>query len=295
MVLHNSNRRGFTLVEMMVVIGIIALLLGVVLLIGSGALEDAKVKDTRVMLEQLQAAIDSYKQESPHRAINAATHRFGLAPPDDLMSYTPDPTYGTGNSGPQLPNLMQGGIGQYVNDSIGNGFNDDLMGGDYVPYGDIKALVFALRSRPDSRAIYDSIPERFRRTASNNEYFDLNDSGDFDQLIDQEVQYLVDGWDRPLEYFSVKTLGDSEAPTSHGWVSDALVTANRDQEVIMSYGPNGDTQDRQSPLQVEAIAKVTALGGSAAPGEVVFTNPLQTDNIYSAPGLGERVPEIQND
>ena len=105
---------AFSLVEMLVVIGIIVIILSVVLMVGQGALNDAKVKDNRVMLEQLNTAISVYSQNNPFASIKAVKKRYGPYPPDDLMAFTLFPTHGKSGTSIGIPDLMPGGVGQFV-------------------------------------------------------------------------------------------------------------------------------------------------------------------------------------
>ncbi|MCH8852712.1 MAG: prepilin-type N-terminal cleavage/methylation domain-containing protein [Planctomycetes bacterium] len=83
---------AFSLVEMLVVIGIIVIILSVVLLVGQGVINNARVKNNRVMLEQLNTAISAYSQNNPFASINAVKKRYGPYPPDELMAFDPNST-----------------------------------------------------------------------------------------------------------------------------------------------------------------------------------------------------------
>ncbi|MCH8969678.1 MAG: prepilin-type N-terminal cleavage/methylation domain-containing protein [Planctomycetes bacterium] len=280
--IRNPRRRAFSLVEMLVVIGIIVIILSVVLLIGQGAINNAKVSHTRVMLEQLNTAISAYSRNNPFASINAVKNRYGPYPPDELMAFDPSSTTpGLGNI-----NLMPGGIGQFVKVGV-SPINDDLGAGDYVPQGAVKALVWGLRSLPASREIYDSIPDRFRETAPTNvEFFDINGNGSFDPLTDKEVQYLVDGWGHPIEYFAIRELAMGEIPTSHAWVAQKLVQSNKNLPVLVSYGLDGDVQfDAEMTLEQEFER--------TNPGESLFTSQLHQDNIYLDDALKDRITRFE--
>ena len=59
-----ANSFGFTLVELMVAVVIVALLLTVLLVVGARVLEDSKTKQTQAMLNTLDSIIDEYHAET---------------------------------------------------------------------------------------------------------------------------------------------------------------------------------------------------------------------------------------
>ncbi|MCZ6654975.1 MAG: prepilin-type N-terminal cleavage/methylation domain-containing protein [Planctomycetota bacterium] len=281
--IRNPRRRAFSLVEMLVVIGIIVIILSVVLLVGQGAINDAKVNHTRVMLEQLNTAISAYSRNNPFAKINAVKQRYGPYPPDELMAF--DPASATGLA--IIPNLMPGGIGQFVKVGV-SPINDNLADANsYVPLGAVKALVWSLRALPASREIYDSIPDRFKETAPTNvEFFDINGNGSFDPLTDKEVQYLVDGWGHPIEYFAIRELATGVGFTSHSWVSQKLVQSNKNLPVLVSYGLDGDVQfDSEQTLEQEY--------DDATSGDLLFTSQFHQDNIYLDDALKDRITRFE--
>ena len=276
---------------MLVVIGIIVIILSVVLLVGQGAINDARVKDTRVMLEQVSTAISAYSQNNPFASINAVKKRYGPYPPDDLMAFTLLPTYGKSGTDIGIPDLMPGGVGQFVKVNAAGPIHDDYDASNpdpnYVDNGAVKALVWSLRSLPDSREIYDSISDRFKATVPTDvEFFDVNGNGVFDPLTDKEVQYLVDGWDHPIEYFAVREFATGEMPTSHAWVAQKLVQSNKNLPVLVSYGLDGD-------VQIDAEQTLEQAYADANLGDPVFTSQLHQDNIYLDDALKDRITRFE--
>jgi len=97
--MHNISqpRRGFTLIEIMVVIGIIALLIGILLPALSKVQERAKVTQTMGLMQEFAKACDAFQQE------------FGRYPglvPEEILANDPQIS-GTENA---LLELMGGGV-----------------------------------------------------------------------------------------------------------------------------------------------------------------------------------------
>ena len=273
---------AFSLVEMLVVIGIIVIILSVVLLVGQGVINNARVKNNRVMLEQLNTAISAYSQNNPFASINAVKKRYGPYPPDELMAFD----RASDSPGLVNVNLMPGGIGRFVKVGV-SPINDNLGDDDYVLQGAVKALVWSLRSLPASREIYDSISDRFKETVPTDvEFFDINGNGTFDPLTDKEVQYVVDGWGHPIEYFAIREFATGEVPTSHAWIAQKLVQSNKNLPVLVSYGLDGD-------VQLDAAMTLEQEYEGANPGESLFTSQLHQDNIYLDDALKDRIMRFE--
>ena len=283
--------------EMMVVIGIIAVILSVVLLIGVGAINDAKTRDTEVMLNMLNTAFAAFAADAPYKSIPEVKDRYGLFPPDALMAYDPS----SGDPDILTLNLMPGGIGRFVMLDGGtpvSPIHDDYNPGNanqdqYVPQGAVKALVWALRSRSSSSAIYDGISDRFKRTVGEpgvppTEFFDINGNGSYEPLTDKEVQYIVDGWGNPIEYYSTRErLSD---PSSHEWVASKLVPANKNLPVLVSYGLDGDLQIEQGRTLEWAYND-----NNVSSGDLMFASPLHQDNVYLDDTIKGRMAGITKD
>ncbi len=106
--MHNisQQRRGFTLIEILVVVGIIALLIGILLPALSKVQEKAKVTQTMGLMQEFSKACDAFQQE------------FGRYPglvPEEILANDPQIS-GTENA---LLELMGGGVRK-------NDVNNDL-------------------------------------------------------------------------------------------------------------------------------------------------------------------------
>ena len=77
---RNLRTRGFTLVEMMVVIVIIGILAGVVITQLSGRADRAKAEATRALISQISGALDLYKLD--HNKYPARIEDLVTQPPD---------------------------------------------------------------------------------------------------------------------------------------------------------------------------------------------------------------------
>ncbi len=113
--MHNisQQRRGFTLIEIMVVVGIIALLIGILLPALSKVQEKAKVTQTLGLMQEFAKACDSFQQE------------FGRYPglvPEEILANDPQIS-GTENA---LLELMGGGVRK--NDVDKTLYTDTTMG-----------------------------------------------------------------------------------------------------------------------------------------------------------------------
>lgn len=60
------RRRGFTIVELMMVVAIIGVLMGIVMSIATGAIRSARTKRTEVMRAMLESAIATYYAQDPN-------------------------------------------------------------------------------------------------------------------------------------------------------------------------------------------------------------------------------------
>lgn len=75
------TRRAFTLIELLMVIGIIGVLAGMILVGGNAFIKKGKLNRTKAELSQLEAAIDNYKTFK------------GVYPPDGKLSAAVGPLY----------------------------------------------------------------------------------------------------------------------------------------------------------------------------------------------------------
>ncbi len=85
------NRNGFTLIELMIVIAIMAVLATAAMPLRELSVKREKEQDLRVALRQIRNALDAYKQAVDDGRIEKKEDEFGYPPRlDDLVSGVPD-------------------------------------------------------------------------------------------------------------------------------------------------------------------------------------------------------------
>jgi type II secretory pathway pseudopilin PulG len=117
---RQRSRIGFTVIELLVVISIIALLVGILLPAIGKARDSARVTQSQNNLKQISTACHLYASEWSDRQWTMA--------PDDLGSYGSVGAYNSDTSKPPLPLLIQGwadgGVWSYTNLNLPINFAD---------------------------------------------------------------------------------------------------------------------------------------------------------------------------
>lgn len=138
-----GRRSGFTLIEMMIVIAVIAILVGVVLPQFRGAQDEANINRARSELRTLATAVESYYIHNSNAlpsalsSLTTATPRIITTIPDDPFNTTTDYQYAVDSGSPAQ---------YYVIYSIGTDRAADISGintsGQVTESGDCTQDIF---------------------------------------------------------------------------------------------------------------------------------------------------------
>ncbi|MCH7720570.1 MAG: prepilin-type N-terminal cleavage/methylation domain-containing protein [Planctomycetes bacterium] len=241
-----TRRCGFTLLELMVVIGIIVVLLATFFVVGQSVITGGKERNTKTMLLLVESAIAEFQSAAPLGQNTNFVKRYSNYPPGELEVFTLTglvlvPVTDT------IANLTPGASGGALSMAI--------LSPEYAATTnrDIKAMLLAIRTFSVAGSeILDRIDGRYRRTddladsflapARTVEYLDRDGNAAAD-LGDTPLEILVDDWGQPIEYLSTRIVPVA-APTElpRQIMSDAWVRMNNGAPVLMSYGANGPDQ-----------------------------------------------------
>ncbi len=283
------HRFAFTLIELLVVVGVVALLISVLVVAGGGIMDDAKTKETKVVMQLLDMAAEEFKQDAPLKGVPGYHGRYGDYPCDELeVFYEHGGIPGTGD-----PGVVAARSGATINAASVAALGD-------IKHRDVAAMALAIRLySEEGTAILDKIGNRYRKVPANTDFFDRNGDGNLD-IDDEPLVYYVDAWGNPFEYFALCPSppgGLQPAPTDNA-AGDRLKTAqrfvhaNHNKALFVSYGPDGtdqlqDLKDRdtgfKSPL-VEDFSDADPVGVGG-----VIDNPLNADTVFIDDEVGKKV------
>jgi len=318
---HKSRRGAFTLVELLVVMGIIAVLAASILVATTSVLKGQKTRNTRTVLQVVSDAVEEFKREQQSRATisknGSYKKRFGEYPPDEVEWFTTKetPQKRTERSfapgGANVEPIPQSGYQPMR-------FYTDATANDRFEFRDQVAMITAIETLGDSSAaMLGRLDSRYRisvidpassptaKMPTPAVFLDRPDpathkpDGIWD-VNDKQIDYIVDAWGTPIGYLAqrdyrpsgdVAALASSNHP-SWNQASTEIIKLNRGLPVVFSYGPDGADQltkevmDTGNP-DTNGIASLTGdFVNSEPPAEEgKLTHLMNEDNIYVDPQL----------
>ncbi len=313
-----GRRSGFTLVELLVVVAIIAVLAGAVLVVGSSVMDGTRTRSTRATLVLVDAALDAFHQEKPlASAWQSATpapsrvyykDRYGFYPPDELEVFT-----GLGIPGGISPRtngtLLPGGAYVIPNPDGTSDFPDmDYQLKGLAPgalayeHRDLAAMIVAIETySPAGRGFLDKIPDTHRAsvpfdqmTRQPVQFIERKTADQWNAGVDGEIKYILDDWGVPLVYYAQRD-GAQDDPTpsrnhtvSWNRASTAMVRLNGNRPIIMSWGPNGREQLTSAVLNAQDSKSLLHVDFN---DNDKLDDSWNLDNIFADEGLIGRLME----
>jgi len=297
------------MIELLVVITIIGILLAAVLVAGSSILTSAKARNTRAVLQVIDSALETFRNEKPSilsakqtaatgGGLVKYTTRYGSYPPDETELFTPAGLPGSGP--PPASRSLAIGKREFAPAPVGGTgyppFKYYIRGNDKSEYEhrDMIAMVLAIDMFCEPAAmILSKIPDSNRSPGlldpSGNplQFMELTAGGltpDGAWQVNSDEQIpnvFLDSWGMPLAYFSQRDFtgntGDIVSSNDPNWnqASTEMIRLNRQKPIIMSWGPDGKDQ-----LTEEAQQDPTAsLVGDWANNQKI-DNLFNEDNVY---------------
>lgn len=309
-------KRGFTLVELLVVIVIIIILISSVLVATSAVFTKAKTTSTQAVLAVVQQAVEQFEREQKENStLTKATQkagdkpveyrkRYGQYPPDELELFThlglpgskEGPTLGIGGATIHAPlpadDWPQMQFYPYVDPLEYNVFESR----------DLAAMIVAIELYSDTAsAILDRIPNDNRHPGmfdnQGNPVLFLDRPGGVDEKYDPgdlQIRYIIDGWGMAISYLAQRDFiaGATPSPNHEYWnrASTEMIRLNDGKPIIFSYGPNGGEQfEKQWMVDEEAKASLVGDWRDVDDAKSRINHHLNADNIYANAALKEKL------
>lgn len=316
---------GFTLVELLVVFGIIVILISAVLVAGPALIDRGKIKNTELLLNTVRDIAEQFQREQMAnptiaRAGQAAAgaapkvlykDRYGLYPPDELEPFTPAGFPGCASVLGGCQSVAIGGASVVLGTSTDgkypamNFYGSGTGATPEFEHRDIVAFVLAIELfGVESKAMLQSlsgdnlkfVPEKVGTPI---QYLDRSTplNGTWDGDVDLHLRYIVDSWGVPIGYFSQRNYATADemrlrSRNHQKWneASTQMVQRNGGKPVIVSYGPNGKDQLTQESMG--AAPKPSMVDDwmvEPQPENRKIKHPLNRDNVYSSPALKQKL------
>lgn len=207
---RTAKRRGFTLVEMLVVMAVIAIIVGAMVKVAGHVYDNAKKDNTKNTIQLLVAALHEYENFHSQGRRNFA---FPLEP-YEIDPASPRPVNVAGwkqfwlaNYNIPANSVIQGG-------HMAGSIWDDVAGSDdiWMAHSNIELLYFELDDVPDCRKILNRIPTDVTANADNDSV--VLAGGEERPLIE-----VNDAWGHPISY---QTQGAGNFPLLRSAGKDAI-------------------------------------------------------------------------
>jgi len=206
--LSRRAARGFSLVELLVVIAVIGLLIAAIVGVANVAIHNQKVRNTRAIMKNVTLALDQFKEEDPLRLVyNGKNPTFGPYPPYQLAN-APD----TANQNSLVYNLEGNPPGPLGN-LLANRFGRDFLNNDRPPIALVDIdRADRQRTNDDIRALYTylkilmpsalaQVPDSALKPLNPQYHEFVNPTGDTsNRQAEQRILGIHDAWGVPLDY-----------------------------------------------------------------------------------------------
>lgn len=310
-------RRGFTLVELLVVVAIILVLITVVLTVSSSVLDRSRAQTTRTRMQVVDDAIKQFHREPPtwvnkpwpQDPYKKYSDRYGVYPPDEMELFTDEGLHP--NPGPPLKlarplenmNPPSGG-GQYAVMKFERTADPSAMA---LEHRDFASLYLALKLYDASSfGVLEGLPESAWSAGPRDDngqptqFYDRDNDGTFDYETDEEVRYVIDAWKIPLGYMAQRdwdvtgtfTALPSSNHATWNQASSEMVRLNGGSPIVFSWGPDGADQLSGDFMKGNGEASlVNDWVNYGDPARRKIDHPNNEDNVYLDDGLKLKLEE----
>jgi prepilin-type N-terminal cleavage/methylation domain-containing protein len=257
---HPATRHsGFTIIELLVVIGIILILIGLFFAGAKVVTSQARERDTKNMLETCKTMFENYRQ-----ATKLARYPVGI-------SFGPSGTVSTTTN---WYTAQEPAIGSATSDALGLSNNGPMPASPSQILTDTVLIYSAIESLPQNQTIIANLP--------------ANKKINIQLAAGTTVSLPLDGWGNPILFVPGGGLGVN--PTSLVWLDGAnagivtstgLITPSSSPYNLGSYPPAVGTPSSNQPFFVSAgpDGDLSNAHGWTSPNPV--TSSMTDDNIYS--------------
>ena len=182
-----SKHKGFTLVELLIVIGIISILTVGILGVGEGVSKKGKIRMTKTTMQILNVAARAYKDEND-------TGQGGVVnffPSDFYFDFYPDYIFPTDSYDFDPPSTWLDNI---PSTTVGY----DTLHDEYImAMQSTERFLYQLNQEPACETILNKLSNSVKEN-SNENWFDDTAINPLNQPV--SLPEIVDGWGRPMRY-----------------------------------------------------------------------------------------------